>query len=95
MFHNNYGIYIGAIESTLILGAYSVPDIVPRNNTMIEIAMLEEKVKEAKRKLQSLNTRIISIINLFLELSQSSGTQYAGLMRHCICQNKGTIGGHI
>ena len=22
MFHNNYGIYIGAIESTLILGAY-------------------------------------------------------------------------
>ena len=34
MFHNNYGIYIGAIESTLILGAYYQEAAFPDNEIL-------------------------------------------------------------
>ncbi len=53
MFHNNYGIYIGAIESTLILGAYeeagslSVLQLIEMYNDAIEtIWYLQERLNE-------------------------------------------------
>ena len=46
--------------------SFSVPDIVLQNNTMIEIATLEEKVKEAEEKLLSLNAERIKVVQEFL-----------------------------
>lgn len=46
--------------------SFSVPDIVLQNNTMIQIAVLEEKVNEAEEKLLFLNAKRTKVVQEFL-----------------------------